>query len=231
MFTGIVERTATVLRLVPQSGNQRLVVRVEEQAGVPPWAPVELGESIAVSGVCLSVVEARQLARGGDVAFDVVPETLARTTLGELGPGSPVNIERSLAVGDTFGGHYVTGHVDGVGSVRARRPEGGQVLFEIASPASILAQMLPKGSIAVDGVSLTVIDVDRGRGWFSFAAIPHTLERTCLRQREVGSRVNLETDAFGKWVMHSLEAIVGEGTKDERLRRLLSASGWNVRDT
>lgn len=229
MFTGIVERTASVSRIASQGGNRRLVVRVEEEAALPPWAPVELGESIAVDGVCLTAVEIQARDHGGDVAFDVVPETLTKTTLGDLVPGSPVNIERSLIVGDSFGGHYVTGHVDGVGSVRARKPEGGQVLFEIAAPDALASQILPKGSIAVDGISLTVIDVDRAESWFSFAAIPHTLERTSLGRREPGSRVNLETDAFGKWVLHSLSSIVGEGSKDEKLRRLLAAGGWKLR--
>ncbi len=229
MFTGIVERTASVLRIANLGGNRRLVVRVEEAPALPNWAPVEFGESIAVDGVCLTVVEIQERPRGGDVAFDVVPETLAKTTLGELVPGSSVNIERSLAVGDSFGGHYVTGHVDGIGSVRTRRPEGGQVLFEIAAPDALVSQILPKGSISVDGISLTVIDVDRSESWFSFAAIPHTLERTSLGRREPGSRVNLETDAFGKWVLHSLSSIVGEGSKDEKLRRLLEAGGWSTK--
>ncbi len=144
MFTGIVERTASVSRVASQGGNRRLVVRVEDEAALPPWAPVELGESIAVDGVCLTAVEIQARTHGGDVAFDVVPETLTKTTLGDLVPGSPVNIERSLTVGDSFGGHYVTGHVDGIGSVRARKPEGGQVLFEIAAPRLSRPRFFPR---------------------------------------------------------------------------------------
>lgn len=226
MFTGIVERTATVRHVVAQDAGRRFVLRVEETPGLPPWKSVDIGESIAVDGVCLTAVEVESRSGGGDVAFDVVPETLSKTAFGDLRPGAPVNIERSLAVGDSFGGHYVTGHVDGVGTVQARRPEGGQILFEIAAPGHLIALILSKGSIAVDGISLTVIDVDRAAGWFSFAAIPHTLERTNLHLRQRGSKVNLETDAFGKWVVHSLESIVGTGSKDQRLRRLLEASGW-----
>ena len=226
MFTGIVERTAEVLRVAGRGGSRRFVVRVEEEPGLPPWKSVELGESIALDGVCLTAVQVNERRGGEDVAFDVVPETLTRTTFGDSRPGAAVNIERSLAVGDAFGGHYVTGHIDGVGTVRARRPEGGQVLFEITAARRLISQILPKGSIAVDGISLTVIDVDRAAGWFSFAAIPHTLERTNLGRRQAGSRVNLETDAFGKWVSHSLATIVGEGSRDERLRRLLEAGGW-----
>ncbi len=229
MFTGIVERTGSVLRVTGAEGNGRLVVRVTEESALPPWRPVELGASIAVDGVCLTVVKFEKRAGGGDVAFDVVPETLAKTTLGDLAPGCPVNLERSLSAGDSFGGHYVTGHVDGVGEVRARRREGGQFLFEISAPEGLVSQILAKGSIAVDGISLTVIDVDRSAGAFSFAAIPHTLERTSLGRRQPGHRVNLETDAFGKWVLHSLASLVGEGSRDEKLRRLLEAGGWGAR--
>jgi riboflavin synthase len=205
MFTGIVERTARVLAVEDRPGGRRLTLRIEEAAGLPPWRPAIAGESIAVSGVCLTAAGVRSTAGGAEVAFDVIPETLARTTLGELAEGDIVNLERSLRVGDSFGGHYVTGHVDGTGRVRARRAEGDQLLFEIAAPADLLRCVIPKGSIAVDGISLTVIDVSRGEGWFSFAAIPHTLERTALRERRPGSSVNLETDAFGKWVLHVLE--------------------------
>jgi riboflavin synthase alpha subunit len=205
MFTGIVERTADVLFLEDRPGGRRVRLRVENREGLPPWRPAALGESIAVDGVCLTVVEAAMLANGGAIAFDAVPETLGRTTLGELKVGDEVNIERSLRVGDSFGGHYVTGHIDGVGTVRSRRPEGDQVLFEIEIPLELTLQVIPKGSVALDGISLTVIDVDRAGRWFSFAAIPHTVERTILKRRRAGSRVNVETDAFGKWVLHALK--------------------------
>ena len=204
MFTGIVERTARVLSLADRPGGRWIRLRVEDANGLPEWRPAALGESIAVDGVCLTVVERASLS-GEAVSFDAVPETLQRTTLGDLKVGDEVNVERSLRVGDSFGGHYVTGHVDGVGVVRSRRREGDQVLFEIGLAADLVRQVLPKGSIALDGVSLTVIEVDRTGRWFSFAAIPHTMERTALKNREAGSRVNVETDAFGKWVLHALK--------------------------
>jgi riboflavin synthase len=219
MFTGIIERTARVVALEDRPGSR--LIRVA--AGPPGRAarPIDAGESIAVNGACLTAVESG--VRGGSIelAFEVVPETLRLTTLGSLEPGEEVNFERALAAGDLLGGHLLTGHVDGVGAVRARRPEGDQVLFEIEAPADLLRQVIRKGSIAVDGVSLTVVDVGRREGWFSFAAIPHTLERTALKARAAGSRVNLETDVFGKWVLHA----VGDLAIGEIRRRLRGEDG------
>ena len=226
MFTGIVECTAQISGASDHSGNRRLRVNVTQQAGRQPWSDVGLGDSVAVDGTCLTVVELGSRPDGAELAFDVVPETLTKTTLGGLHVGDCVNLERSLSVGDLFGGHYVTGHVDGVGEVRAKRPEGGQVLFEINAPPPLIEQMLVKGSIAVDGISLTLVDVDRSGSWFSFAAIPHTLAVTSLGRRCPGSHVNLEVDAFGKWAMQTLGRIVRDGSRDEQLRRLLSAAGW-----
>jgi len=234
MFTGIVERTARVRGLLDKEGGRRLTLGIDAPGvigpgcpepnaetpvaggdSLPAWRPAVLGESISVNGVCLTVVESSRTPEGLRelVAFDVVPETLGLTTLGQLREGDPVNVERSLRVGDSFGGHYVTGHVDGVGTVSRRTQEGDQVTFEIRLPEHLVVQILRKGSIAVDGVSLTVVDVERKRTAFTFAAIPHTLERTTLRDRGVGSQVNIETDAFGKWVIHSLTGVVGTATE------------------
>ncbi len=220
MFTGIIERRARVTHLVDRPGSRGIELAPEEVPGVRPWGRVELGESIAVNGVCLTAVGASPLA------FDAVPETLERTTLGRLRAGDQVNLERSLAVGDRFGGHYVTGHVDGVGEVRSLRAVGDQTLFEITAPPALIRQMIPKGSIAVDGISLTLIDVDRRASWFSFAAIPHTLERTGLATRVAGSAVNLETDAFGKWVLHALERDALQAQPSEPLVALLERTGF-----
>ena len=222
MFTGIVERTATVHALRDQLGGRRLIVRIEEEPGVPPWRPAALGESIAISGVCLTVVETAAGSQGtSHVAFDVVPETLKLTTLGELTVGAPVNLERSLVVGDSLGGHFVSGHVDGVGVVRRREPEGDQVTFEIALEPTLLRQVIRKGSVAVDGISLTVVDAKPSDGYLSFAAIPHTLERTALSERVEGSRVNIETDPFGKWVLHLFENLLGGEVDAGSLARFL----------
>ena len=222
MFTGIVERTGKVDSLRDQPGGRRLVLRLEEPDELPPWQPTELGESISVSGVCLTVVESAHGSRGeGRVAFDVVPETLRLTTLGDLAVGDAVNIERSLAVGDSLGGHFVSGHVDGVGQVRRRHQDGDQVTFEITLAKTLLRQVIRKGSIAVDGISLTVVDAEPNEGYFSFAAIPHTLERTALSGRKDGSRVNIETDPFGKWVLHLFEDLLGGEVDAASLARLL----------
>jgi riboflavin synthase len=203
MFTGIVERRATTIEVRTTTGGKRLAFEVECGGGLGPWAEAEPGESIAVSGVCLTVVE----AAGTRLAFEAVPETLGRTRLGRLSAGDPANVERSLRVGDRFGGHYVTGHVDGVGTVRETSRQGDQVLFRIGAAPSLLAEVIVKGSVAVDGVSLTVVEVSRAAGWFSFAAIPHTLAVTTLGGMRAGDAVNLETDAFGKWVLHGLREL------------------------
>lgn len=204
MFTGIVERTAVVSRCEKTGGGIALEVRVAGDALLPPWRPVELGESISVSGACLTAVEFTNEEGGGLVSFEVVPESLEKTALGDLEVGRGVNIERSLRVGDSFGGHYVTGHVDGTGTVASIEAQGDQSLFRISVPAAMAGQMLDKGSVCVDGISLTIIEVSREEDWFSFAAIPHTMERTTLGQARVGYRVNVETDAFGKWALHGL---------------------------
>ncbi len=226
MFTGIVEAKAEVIESTRGRGSLQLTVR--RQRGTQPkdrQHDVALGESIAVSGVCLTVVDCRASQESDDLRFDVVEESLAKTTLGALRRGGWVNLERSLRVGDLMGGHYVTGHVDGVGRISERRQEATQVLFKIAAAPALIDQMLPKGSIAVDGISLTLVEVDRKNNWFSFAAIPHTLHVTTLGKRRPGEEVNLETDAFGKWALHGLRSLTGDDSRDERLRRLLGVVG------
>lgn len=210
MFTGIVERTARVSKVEDRPGRRIITVEVKDEEPFPPWEGAAVGESISLSGACLTVVSVGRSGRGEALCFDAVPETLAKTTLGGLRAGDMVNVERSLRAGDRFGGHYVTGHVDGVGRIRARRSQGDQVLYEVESPPRLLLEMIPKGSIAVEGISLTIVDVDRRGGWFSFAVIPHTLSWTSLKEKRAGNQVNIETDAFGKWVLQALEAATRE---------------------
>ena len=205
VFTGIVARKGEVTEALPAKGGLRLEVA---PGGEPPWRDVALGESIAVSGVCLTV--ARWDALRLRLGFDAVPETLARTILGALRAGDRVNLERSLAVGDRLGGHFVTGHIDSVGEILERRHEGSQVLFRIGIDPAARLQLIPKGSVAVDGVSLTVIEVNASPASFTFAAIPHTLEVTTLGEKRIGDRVNLEMDAIGKWVLQGLQALFPE---------------------
>jgi riboflavin synthase alpha subunit len=159
----------------------------------PAWR-LELGESVAVSGVCLTVVEAGP----GRLAFDLAEETLRVTTLGELGAGDPVNLERPLRFDGRLGGHLVLGHVDGIGRVTGIRPEGDGVWLEVEAPRGLRPLLIPKGSVTVDGVSLTVAGLEESV--FAVALIPHTLAVTTLGRRRAGDPVNLEMDVIGKYV-------------------------------
>jgi riboflavin synthase len=191
MFTGIVREVGTVDAFV---GSRLVVVGTETAAGVA------VGDSVAVAGVCLTVVEVGD----GLLAFDVVPETLSRTALARLEPGDAVNLEWALRVGDPLGGHVVQGHVDAVGRIRSLEPEEDSRRIWIDAPESVVRYCLEKGSIAVDGVSLTVAALDEDG--FEVALIPHTLEVTTLGRLEPGDQVNLETDVLAKVVERLLAA-------------------------
>ncbi len=208
MFTGLVADTGTVERVEPRSGGARLVLR-PRSIPVDDLAP---GESVACSGACLTVV-----SRGeGRVSFDAVPETLARTTLGSWRPGSRVNLERALRLSDRLGGHLVQGHVDAVGKVLQKVAEGQGARLTVSLPESIAALVAEKGSIAVDGVSLTVARVGRDR--FEVALIPETLERTTLGEASVGSAVNLEADVVARHVARLREMSGAAGVSEGSLR-------------
>jgi riboflavin synthase len=195
MFTGLVESLGRVVEAVPEPPGLRLVV---DAAAIAPDAA--LGDSICTSGCCLSVVR----IEGPRLTFELGPETLARTTLGGLKPGAAVNLERSLRLHDRLGGHLVTGHVDGMGCLASKLREGDWVTCRFSAPPQILAQMASKGSVAVDGVSLTLVDVTPTE--FSVALIPHTLAHTTLGSLAVGDGVNLETDLVFKYVDRWLSA-------------------------
>ncbi len=189
MFTGLVESLGRVVAVIPEPPGVRLVV---EAGGIA--ADATLGESICTSGCCLSVVR----IDGPRLEFQLGPETLSRTSLGGLAAGGSVNLERSLRLNDRLGGHLVTGHVDGLGRLASRRQEGDWVTCRFSAPPPLLAQMASKGSVAIDGVSLTVVDVDAST--FSVALIPHTLACTTLGSLAPGDPVNLETDLVFKYV-------------------------------
>ena len=191
MFTGIVRELGTV----DAFDGSRLVVAAPETA-----ASAAVGDSVALVGVCLTVVANED----GRLAFDAVPETLSRTALGGLQPGDAVNVEPSLRVGDPLGGHVVQGHVDAVGRVRSVTPEGDGRRVWVDAPEAVVRCCIEKGSIAVDGVSLTVAAFD-DEG-FEVALIPHTLAVTTLGRLEPGHEVNLEADVLGKVVERLLAA-------------------------
>jgi riboflavin synthase len=193
VFTGLVQAQGDVCELLPEGPGVRLVVREAALA-----SQTRVGDSIAINGCCLTAVDV------GDqrIAFEAGAETLGRTNLGRLATGDRVNLEPSLRMGDALGGHFVTGHVDGVGTVDRRADDGPWCTMWFRAPARLLRQMASKGSIAVDGVSLTLVDVEAER--FSVALIPHTLTATTLGSRRVGDEVNLETDVLAKYVERQL---------------------------
>ncbi len=189
MFTGIVREVGRVASVRNGAGGIRLEIEAPEIA-----AAIAIGDSVSIDGCCLTAVS----ADGGKLAFDAVPETLSRTTLGGLTAGGHVNVEPSLRAGDALGGHYVQGHVDGIGTVRSVEEEGDGRRMWVDAPAETLRYVVEKGSIAVEGVSLTAAAVDT-RG-FAIALIPHTLEVTTLGELEAGAPVNLEVDVLAKYV-------------------------------
>jgi riboflavin synthase len=193
MFTGLTETLGQIADVRPQGPGVRLVVRAPEIA-----ADAAIGDSIAVNGCCLTVVACQT----DDLAFEAGSETLQRTNLGRLAPGSHVNLERSLKAGDRLGGHFVTGHVDSVGTLDQRRDEGPWSFLHFRVPPLLTRQMASKGSVAVDGVSLTLVDVEADR--FSVALIPHTLSVTTLGQLKPGDEVNIETDLIAKYIERQL---------------------------
>jgi len=194
MFTGLVQSLATVKDIIPEGPGVRLVISDSMIA-----LRSAVGDSIAISGCCLTVVSVDDES----LTFEAGPETLVRTTLGDLSPGDRVNLETSLKMGDELGGHLVTGHIDAVGTIDARQDDAEWSTFWVRVPDDLMRQMASKGSVAVDGVSLTLVDVEDQR--FSVALIPHTLHVTTLGSRQVGDRVNLETDVLAKYVQRQLE--------------------------
>lgn len=205
MFTGLVETLGIVLRLEIEGAGRRLII------SAPPLASeMAIGDSLAINGACLTVVE-----RSGDsLHFQAGPETLQKTNLGELKPGDTVNLERPLAVTDRLGGHFVQGHVDGVGRIAERTRQGAWELVWFSCPPELKVQMVPKGSVAVDGISLTIVDVNGDR--FSVALIPHTLNHTTLGRKKLEDSVNIETDLLAKYVHKYLAQSVSSSKRDDK---------------
>ncbi len=200
MFTGLVEELGKVKAVARGAKSVRLTVTARAIMG-----DVKLGDSIAVNGTCLTVVEY------GDSWFtaDVMPETVDRTALAGLKSGDTVNLERTLRIGDRLGGHMVSGHIDGVGTIKAKEENDNAVVVRVAAPAAVMRYIVAKGSIAVDGISLTVVAA--GPDWFTVSLIPHTASVTTLGIKGVGAPVNLEVDVIGKYVEKLLGMASQEG--------------------
>jgi riboflavin synthase len=201
MFTGIVEEVGEIVA-VSGGDTESAVLAVRGPLVVADARP---GDSVAVNGVCLTVVDVGE----GRFTADVIGETLRRTALGALRPGDPVNLERAATLGTRLGGHLVQGHVDGVGQVIGREPAAQWEAMRFALPGPLARYLVPKGSITVDGVSLTVVEA--GADWFSVGLIPTTLKLTVLGQRNVGDPVNLEVDVVAKYVERLLQSDRGTG--------------------
>lgn len=202
MFTGLVEAIGTLRIIERRNGGLTLRVELPPPASTsssPDWNDLQLGESVAVDGVCLTVVEVRS---NGFVA-DASAETLQRSTLGHAVDGQPLHLERALRVGDRLGGHLVSGHVDGIGQVVSTTPLGDALQVRYAAPATLAPCIATKGSIVIDGVSLTVNHVDGAE--FEVALVPYTRQATHLDRRRPGDRVNLEIDLLARYVARALQ--------------------------
>jgi riboflavin synthase len=214
MFTGLIEEVGVVRRLERGPAGGKLSVRARTVL-----EGTKIGDSIAVSGACLTVI-----ALDGDgFVVECMPETLARTTIGQAGPGVLVNLERALRWGDRLGGHLVLGHVDGVGEVLGVRQAGIAWEVRVFLPEGLRGAVAGKGSVAIDGISLTVIRVD-GEA-FEVGIIPHTMKETTLRAVKAGMRVNLEADVLARYVLQSLQALTGAGGAASGLAEVLGTGG------
>ena len=193
MFTGLVQQLGRLEQIAFQGEAGRLNLTVDFAS------PLDLGESIAINGACLTLVE----QSGNRLVFDVLRETFAKTSLRDKSPGALLNLERALRLGDSLGGHLVSGHVDGTGELQRVETAGRDYVLVISAP-DLIAEIVPKGSIAIDGISLTVVEVVPAAGTFSVHVIPHTWNQTALSSLSAGARVNLETDMIGKYVRAAL---------------------------
>ena len=193
MFTGIIEETGAVESIYSGDKSVRLTISLRK-TGVG----LRVGDSLAVNGCCLTVVEISSKGRGKVVQFDLLKETWDLTNLKVCRSGSAVNLERSLEAGGRLGGHFVTGHIDGMGKILTWERKGEDYQLQVAAPDSVMRYIVHKGSIAVDGISLTVASLEKSH--FTIWIIPHTFSQTALKERAAGDSVNLETDILGKYV-------------------------------
>ncbi|MGC9238671.1 MAG: riboflavin synthase [Acidithiobacillus sp.] len=216
MFTGIVQALGRLRQKQAQGGDYRMVF----DAGTLDLGDVALGDSIAVSGVCLTAV----VLAAPTFAVDVSRETLERSILGDLDIGAVVNLEKALRLSDRLGGHLVAGHVDGVGTVREAVPSGRSIVFRISAPSELRRYIAAKGSICVDGISLTVNAVEGET--FSLNLIPHTLEQTTARDWRAGQRVNLEVDLLARYLEQLMVRDGADGVESRITPQWLAAKGF-----
>ena len=211
MFTGLIETICTVKSVRQSAESMVLTIDLGEMANES-----KTGDSIAINGACLTIAR----LQGSLASFDVSTETLAKSTLGKLKPSSEVNVERSLKASDRFGGHFVLGHIDGTATVDAIDKSGGFANIKFAAKAELLAAIIVKGSVAIDGISLTIAAVDIKS--FSISIIPETLKRTTLGKAKIGDCVNIETDIIVKTIKRQLDEILPkkQGLTAEKLRQL-----------
>jgi riboflavin synthase len=209
MFTGLIENVGRVTSLRKIGAGFKISIR--------PQSDMEfrVGDSVSINGVCLTVVESSK-----DIAFEISPETMRNTNFGGIAINDRVNIERALMLTDRLGGHIVTGHVDGIGLITVKRQEGEFTFYTFEVPDEILKYIVKKGSVAVDGISLTVIGLDSKS--FSVAIIPHTLAATNIGDKNMGDKVNIEVDIIGKYV----EKFVSKKDTDASLMELLKEKGF-----
>ncbi|MDY0323174.1 MAG: riboflavin synthase [Candidatus Carbobacillus sp.] len=201
MFTGLIQTLGTVVHVVSKDdGGVYLTIRLSER-----WSDLNLGESVAVNGVCLTVLS----VNGEDaplLTFELMVETLKRTTFLNMRKGTLVNVERALSVGDRLGGHILTGHVDDVATIVDRKSVQGATLFTFRTSKERLSEIVPQGSVAIDGISLTVVDVAEDD--FTVSILPYTLTHTNLKERKIGDGVHLETDMYGKMIKRYMQMYV-----------------------
>ncbi|KHE71519.1 riboflavin synthase [Halobacillus sp. BBL2006] len=215
MFTGIIEEIGTLKSVKSKTEALEITITAKDILG-----DVRLGDSISINGVCLTVTAFTE----STVAFDVMPETYRATTLQDLQQGSPVNLERAMAAGGRFGGHLVSGHIDGTGKIVSKRPESNAVYYDIELPEDLIHYFVYKGSIAVDGTSLTVFGVKDHH--VTISLIPHTMEHTVLGKKEPGDAVNIECDMIGKYVAHFLSGQQSEKPESAISKQMLADNGF-----
>jgi riboflavin synthase len=215
MFTGIIEEIGYIEDINVTRGSGSLAV-----GGELVCQDCHLGDSIAVNGVCLTVTD----ISASSIRFDVSAETLERSTLGLLQRRDPVNLERAMAANGRFGGHFVSGHIDGVGTIAARTSDANATIFTVATSPQLIRYVVEKGSIAIDGISLTIASCDTTS--FTLSIIPHTLNRTTLRWRQIKDVVNLENDLVGKYIYRFLHAEEEKGSASPIDKTFLKRHGF-----